>query len=216
MKRTLISFLAAMFVAAGASAATLTLDIDATGPLLTGDTITITATVEGAGETFNFLDGIDTVAEWNTSQLAVSNGGSINPPFGAGTQTVIPGLDGGVNAPNTFCSNAGNSCIFLSQANVGFTPVNIGTNTATASLTFDVIALAGSTLTFGVGTTGNSLDYVSALFGSPGSDIIGAAVIGGNLTNAINNGLAVVPEPGTAAMVGLGLIGLASVGRRRN
>jgi len=71
------------------------------------------------------------------------------------------------------------------------------------------------TVTFRVDTLpgGPDLAILVGLF--DGADGVGNA-IGGNANPSFNSGIAVVPEPGTLSLLGMGLGGLYMVGRRSN
>ena len=204
MKRTFIAILAAMFAATGANAYSLVIDVVTStgGAVDVGDTITLNATIDGMDTNLGPLGGVDVFVGWDNTAFEVANNDVINPPFGAGTQTLFPGFSG--VAGDTICQNTGNSCSFINQA-APFFGSQVATGTITGSIVMEVLDISGGSFNLEFGVV-SDLYIIGATFGT--------AVDPGDVT--INGGaITVVPEPTTAAMLGLGLLGLGFTGRRR-
>ncbi len=205
MKRTLISIFAALAVASGASAATLSIDADAASYGV-GDTITITAIFDATGATASPGDGSETVAISVTWEDAVADALGAGA-FGSSSQSAdtlngvtltsfggaIPWLGNASNGCVSAGPSAGSECILISQ---GLLAGDFAPDANTVTATLQLTAVAVGALNLGdiiVNTLGNT-----------------TVSIGSNFTSAT-----VVPEPGTALMLGLGLLGLGFTGRRR-
>jgi len=193
MKRTLITVAALVGLASAASGATLTLSTDKPTYLI-GELITLTVTANNAAETDA---GITGVVLFNTAL--------ISPTAGGATQTALQSLGGLVTwtqgALATFCTDASGSCRMFSQVNPAgagsvsspVSPFTLSTKTFTA----DALGIAAFNWLASPGTpVAQRLDYFGVTQ-SPGVTV------------------EIVPEPTTAALLGLGLFGLAISGRRR-
>ena len=194
MKRTLMTLVAALAFAGTASAATLSIDTDASSYLI-GDTINVTVVLTTeAGDPYT---PVYVQADWDGAV------GSVVPFFDSSSQSPILTSFGGGSTWNNgtgLCGTA-DSCAILDQFQIGttFAPDPPG----------QVITGTLGILASGAGAL--NLTINQPLFQALGLTV-GQVSVGANLAG----GVTVVPEPGTAAMVGLGLLGLASVGRRRN
>jgi PEP-CTERM motif-containing protein len=188
MKRTLFSFAAVMAVVAYAVSASAAVSISlsaASNTVLPGGVITLTTL-----GTSNAGETDDTIfGAINYSNTFLTGNAVTN------TQAAIFNTPGALTCTTAFC-------VAFSQVN-STGPIAIGaTNLLVATTTFNVSAgaPAGTVLSFTWRTTPSTqrLDW----FG---------------LTNAAGTTVTVaaIPEPGTMAMVGLGLMGLAFAGRRR-
>lgn len=125
-----------------------------------------------------------------------------------------------VNAPthaNSGSWTSGGAGFIL--AGPGFIPAVISASTLTTP-THDITAADGTvfigSVKFHVDAIGLAGDEVTGcynctIFGPTGDGIFGS----GDLTTTFN-GLNLVPEPTTASLLGLGLLGLTVAGRRRN
>ena len=203
MKRILISALAAMslvaFAAASASAATVSVATDAASYNV-GDTIILTVTADSEGDTGQLISITIT-----HDTAAVSGNGATQPAdvftqangAFAATPGGLQGTCGGVfgaNGCNAFDQLLGNAG-----------PIDAGPKQAilsyTASGTFSGL-LNGTGSPFGLKTVGTGA-YEFAGSDSSIVDFSGAAIT-------------IVPEPTTAALLGLGLLGIAMGGRRRS
>jgi hypothetical protein len=125
-------------------------------------------------------------------------------------------FDSNVCSPgNELCSNApllwtGNQPAIGKQLNIDFIEHNLGNTKATAT------ALLLSHVSFeltGVGTSAGEwgFGYGGNVFSIAGTDISGTPQVSANGDATMS----VVPEPTTALLVGLGLVGLGVAGRRR-
>jgi hypothetical protein len=230
MKRTLIAIAVALVAASGANAATMSIDTDKStynvGELIT---ITATLTIAAAGDVADSAAGtaISLEASWDPTTGFVANG-ALPGNYGTSSQIVTVGpLAGGSNlssfgggapcgsnlssfgggapwiggSPNGCVSagaGAGNTCILISQSLFSaFAPDDpqtlVGTLVLEASALGSLGLVVASAAYLGGGITGPS-----------------SVTVGSNFASA-----AVVPEPTTAAMLGLGLLGLSVAGRRR-
>jgi hypothetical protein len=216
MKRTLIALVAALAVSSAANAATMSIDTDKS-TYNVGDLITITATlniVSGDAADAPAGTAISLEASWDPTTAFVANG-ALPGNYGTSSQIVTVGpLAGGSNlssfgggapwiggSPNGCVSagaGAGNTCILISQSLFSaFAPDDpqtlVGTLVLEASALGSLGLVVASAAYLGGGITGPS-----------------SVTVGSNFASA-----AVVPEPTTAAMLGLGLLGLSVAGRRR-
>ena len=209
MKRILISMIVALAVASGANAASLTVDTDKANYVF-GETIVVTVTLDTlvappVGQI------VDVTLNWDGALASAGGAG----PFGSSTQVItdspnaLPSVGGAVltsfngavqwsGAANPACvslgAGAGNTCIILDQINfAGAFPVDPSVLVGTLDL------VAGNT----PGALNLNLSSLNAFGLSP--------ILGSNFQNAV-----VVPEPTTAALLGLGLLGLSIAGRRRS
>jgi hypothetical protein len=201
---TLISIVVAMFVTGDANAASIL--VQATSPLnLAGSVSTVTVSLTTLpSETVPPLGVFVVQVQWDPDVVKVLGS---NPPttFGNSSQSaILPGMTGSLTPT---CVNAGalagRACTVVTQSTV-----------------------AGTTLTGGQVVIGNLL--LEVLGGDPIGTSLGLA-----LSNYNNNGVTVpgsdpylvidpsfpnavlIPEPTTGALVGLGLMGLGLVARRR-
>src|SRR5215470_6897147 len=191
MKRTLTSLVAVAFVTALAisASASTSVNLVVAGPtsVAAGSVITLTAVVtSGGGETDKSVLGI------------VQAPGAANATLAAGSQVNLSTV--GVAAPGwssgaLTCTTA--FCTAFSQINpngpqaAGVTGLVIGTMSATING-----ALApGSVVTFNWRSTPTTqrVDWYG-------------------LTSGVGTSVTIIPEPTTAAMIGLGLFGLAFAG----
>lgn len=188
MKRTLIAMVAALGLASSASAATLTIETDQ-ATYNVNDTITVTMTLNTeAGDPAVLAVSAD--MSWNG---AVGDGADQSSQSGA--LTAFGGLLP-FSAPAASGCISDSTCRMLDQV-AGLNPLPPDPG-QTITATLQILAIGIGTLDL---TTGPVFDVLG----------LGGATLGANASVA-----QVVPEPGTAAMVGLGLLGLASVGRRRD
>jgi len=206
MKRTLTVILATFFVASGANALSLTIDTDK-DTYLVGETITITATLDTAGAPAG-SQLVNVSVNWDS---AVASALGIQGTFtlGSSSQIITAGQNAGnsnltsfggavpwTGPPSSGCvllgGGAGNTCILLNQTQLaGAFQVDSSILVGTLELLAGDVGLLNFTL--------------------PTVDAFGAAAAPG--TNFL--AAEVVPEPTTAALFGLGLLGLAVAGRRR-
>jgi hypothetical protein len=196
MKRTFISLVAAgvatMF-AMGASAA-VSVNLVASGSFLPGSVLTLdTFVTADAGETDNTVFG---AILYNGSQVD----GPLDPgPAGTQSQNLLAGA--GWIAGSLSCNTS--RCLAFNQINsIAPTAINVSNFLiSTNTFTIENDELPGTVITFNWQTTPSTqrLDFYG-LTTAPGVSITVAAI----------------PEPTTAALLGLGLIGLVAAGRRRS
>ena len=227
MKRIFIALASALIVASGANAATMSIDTDKASYDI-GELVTVTATLNiVAGDLNDSAVGtaISLEAGWDSSAFRVANGDLANDDFGTSSQIVTVSPTSSLNTSNLSALNgaipftggspngcvsagggAGNVCIMLSQSLLGlaFGP-DVG-QTLVGTLVLEAIGLGA-----GGATGGSLLSVVSAAYLGGGITGPGSVSVGENFASAT-----VVPEPTTAAMLGLGLLGLSFAGRRRN
>jgi len=209
MKRTLITIVAAMFAAASANAASILMT--ATNPLnVSGSvsTVTITLTILPGGENVATLGSYGVTVGWNPAVVRVvgSNG---TTTFGKSAQgPILPGLTGPAQ-PVCFTAgiNKGKACTVISQSNP-LPPILVpGGSVTIGTLLLEVLPAPG-----GPDPIGTLLGLSIVTYNNNGVPA-GAdpnLTIDASFTNA-----QIVPEPTTAALLGLGLLGLGFVGRRR-
>jgi hypothetical protein len=188
MKRTLIAVAALVGLASAANAATLS--ISGGGTFNVGDTITLTITGDSQGESaLNATGFLDSDNSAVTAGLTTATQSQTTLLF-LGS---IPWTAGALN----FCTAA--QCKAFDQLSaLGVNPASAA-NLLTATISFLATAPGTAHLSWDQNVAGGtSLQFFS-------------------LTNAAGTTITVnaVPEPTTAALLGLGLFGLAVAGRRR-
>lgn len=178
-----------------------------------GDDITVTATlILDGSEQLSSFDVISLLIDWNPA-LIVANGDLANGDFGSGSQLVTagPGVGGsaltaggssaGIAGPaSPGCNNDGTSCTFLSQTNTSPGLVQLDAQTLVATLVLRSVPPATDPPAFGLADVFTGAPVTSLPTGT-------TVVVGSNFANA--SFPVPIPEPSTAALLGLGLVGLA-------
>lgn len=185
MKRTLIALVALVGLTASANAATLT--IGGGGSYNVGDLITLTVSGNAQGGTSDAVFGRLNFS--NPTVAAISTGVPV--------QNTLTSLGGAIPwlGPAALACNA-NSCTMMDQVQglTSFTP----DNALVSSVSFLATTPGTTNVAWELAAVGFELNFFG-LSNAPGTTI------------TVN----VVPEPTTAALLGLGLFGLAVAGRRR-
>lgn len=194
MKRTLIAWVAVLALASGASAATIVVDTDKQ-IYDVGETILLTATLNVTGAEGAFLSASVNV-EWN---------GALASPAGNASLPTITSFGGTLPWINGTGACLSDSCLLVDALSpITLTPVQPDAGVYIGTLELAVV----STLPGGGAGAQLGLDFQIS---SATPTIFGATpTLGDNAANA-----GVIPEPGTAALLGLGLLGLGIGGRRR-
>lgn len=207
MKRTLIAVVAGLAVASGANALSVDVDSDKL-TYLVGETITVTVTIDTAGAAVQPPTGGETAAFQITWADAIADALGAGA-FGNSSQIITSGANAGNSNLTSLSGNipwtgpattgcvslgpgAGNTCNLINQSLIG---LDFAPDASILVGTLELTAVALGSLNFGTGVV----------------DVWGATPnFGSNFQGAV-----VVPEPTTAALFGLGLLGLTFVGRRR-
>jgi hypothetical protein len=193
MKRTLTTVAALIGViglASAANAASLALDSNCPGEVCQLGTLTLTLTATNAGETDA---GVIGVLLFNNALLDPPAQATQTPLVSAGVTWTQGGLAG-------FCNDANGRCRMFNQTRAGgAAAIDNGGTFQLSTVTFTAVAQGTATFTWMISPltpATQRLDY----FG---------------VTNSPGLTITIVPEPTTAALLGLGLLGLAVAGRRR-
>jgi hypothetical protein len=196
VKRFSLAMIATLAIAHASAAAGFFVDTDKASHLV-GDSIliTVTDTVDPAGESLNPFDSYALSIGWDENVAFVQNSGVSNPPFGNSSQSpILAGLSG-IASPS--CANTGNTCTVINQVNASQAPVNVaGGSVVVGTLVLEAFDLG-------------SLQLAITSFSNLGSTDASAVQFRANAQTAV------IPEPTTAALLCLGLLGLG-VARRRS
>jgi hypothetical protein len=209
----------AMFFAASVAGAAATFTASATSAsgnpltaLVVGDVVTIDVTLRSDADVFGLgvsAVGYDTsVATFTSGSVPanVLNAICVGPGtcFGGLANTTGSAFETTANSPNLPEVQLFNGVSTVAVNGTGTNDQGVSTGVATDAQFQIVFSAAGP------GTTTISLGANSAY----GDDVVGTGGAVGSSTNASVTLIVPVPEPGTALLMGLGLAGLASAGRR--
>lgn len=206
-----------MLGAASASAVAFVLTTDyGGGVLIVGDQVVVTITLDTndlAGGTDQTLGFASSVLLDGSIWAVVGGGGTQNPLVYDFEIAPSFGVFGGVPLVSPL---APNNTLDPNEVRMGIwggaTPFSEPTNT----LRWGVEQLATVTLeVIGLLPVGETTTPVNSFFASGDSFNLNGANLGGVGFNGVNILVEVIPEPGTALLMGLGLAGLSAAGRRR-
>lgn len=208
MRRTFVTIVAATFVAGSANAASILLQ--ATNPLSVAgsvSTVTVTLTVDVGGELVPAFSSYGVQVGWdNTVVRVVGSDGTTT--FGNSAQSpILAGLAGStMPACVAQGSLAGMACTIITQS--ALSNVTVPAGTVIGTLLLEVLPPPGGPDPAGTPLGLSVLAYNNNGVTIPGSDP--------NLTiDPSFSDAQIVPEPTTAALLGVGLLGLGLLGRRR-
>ncbi len=209
---SVLASVAILFVAASASAsvsfsATATTNGTSLNSLVVGNTVTLNIRISSTGTPAVF--GLGAAVEGYSSVASFQSGNAVT---GYLFEIVIPAV-GAFNGLDNLAGGAlaENAAGFVQIANSASLTGRAGTGAQDAGLN-GLASDAQFRVTFMVTAPGSATITVG------GNSALGnVTVLAGGLTEAINNAsiaITVIPEPGTALLMGLGLAGLAAAGRR--
>jgi PEP-CTERM motif len=216
----------AIFLAASAASALTTFNVttdrvaDGTGTIVLnpGDTLTISIRLSGGTNVFGMgasaFGYSESVIDFTSGQAVSSINHAVAIPVvgffsGLGNALVaapVPGTVGTGPLSESAIGANGNRVNFFSGVGLTGTnsnPLDPGLNGSAADAQFRIVFTAG----------GEGLSVINIGTGYAGDGEVGT---GGSLDQSANVQLrvSVIPEPGTALLMGLGLAGLAAAGRR--
>jgi hypothetical protein len=164
-----------------------TLVLSITYSLQPGDAVTL---VDPALVFDGFVSSFDAAGSTETPFAAWSGGTvALNPIATGDIALVTPNMANGWEKGTTIAGGGSSPCVF-------------GACTSLGTASFVLSGMAGTIMVGGVGQPGGTV-----IGDGNFQDIAGSSNLGTFL---------VIPEPTTASLLGLGLLGLTAVGRRRN
>jgi hypothetical protein len=210
VKRISIAIATALFAAGGANAAsivlTATLPLNVSGSV---STVTATLTILPGGETVPSFSAYGVQVGWNNAVVRVvgSNG---TTTFGKSSQSsIIPGLSGSLTPSCVSAGvNKGKACTVITQANAGAPVFVPGGLVVIGTLLLEVLPPPGGPdpigTSLGLSITSYNNNGITNPLADP--DLFIDSSFGGGF---------VIPEPSTAALLTLGVLGLGVGARRR-